>query len=172
MRRPRKGALVAATATPVLFAIFGTALVGGSGLGWFAGLIKPWFLVPLWVFFLVGSLYYVLAAVVLYRVLVHVDEPKGRAVCFAITGCDELGNLFEDGVYFLFFGISVNDEVQLVFPHDLPPFHGIACGRATSGKKRDQDLSALRPFYSARNYSTITFFWQTEQFARPGRANR
>lgn len=47
MRWSRKGALVAATATPLLFAIFGTALVGDSGLGWFAGLVKPWFLVPL-----------------------------------------------------------------------------------------------------------------------------
>jgi tryptophan-rich sensory protein len=65
VRRLRKGPLAAATATPVLFAIFGTALVGGSGLGWFAGLAKPWFLVPLWAFFLVGFLYYVLAAVVL-----------------------------------------------------------------------------------------------------------
>ena len=85
MRRSRKGALVAATATPVLFAVFGTALVGGSGLGWFAGLVKPWFLVPLWAFFLVGFLYYVLAAVVLYRVLVRVDDPRGMAVCLALT---------------------------------------------------------------------------------------
>ena len=43
----RRGPLIAATATPVLFAIFGTALVGGSGLDWYAGLAKPWFLVPL-----------------------------------------------------------------------------------------------------------------------------
>ena len=47
MRRLRKGHLVTATAMPVLFAIFGTALVGGSGLDWYAELAKPWFLVPL-----------------------------------------------------------------------------------------------------------------------------
>lgn len=114
MRRLRKGPLAAATATPVLFAIFGTALVGGSGLGWFAGLAKPWFLVPLWAFFLVGFLYYVLAAVVLYRVLVHVDDPKGRAVSFALTvGVLLLNELWNYGFFGLrstlagFLGIAV-----------------------------------------------------------------
>jgi translocator protein len=85
MRRLRKGPLSIAMATPVLFAIFGAALVGGSGLGWYAGLAKPWFLVPLWAFYLVGLAYYVLATVVLYRVLVHVDDPGGRAASFALT---------------------------------------------------------------------------------------
>lgn len=102
MRRSRKWALVAATATPVLFAIFGTALVGESGLGWFTGLVKPWFLVPLWAFFLVGFLYYVLAAVVLYRILVHIDDPKGRTVSFALTvGVLLLNELWNYG----FFGL-------------------------------------------------------------------
>jgi translocator protein len=85
MRRLRKGPLVTATAMPVLFVIFGTALVGGSGLDWYAELAKPWLLVPLWAFYLVGILYYVLVAVVLYRVLVRVDDPGGKAVCFALT---------------------------------------------------------------------------------------
>jgi benzodiazapine receptor len=85
MHRLRKGSLVVATAMPMLFAIFGSALVGGSGLDWYAKLAKPWFLVPLWVFYLVGILYYVLAAAVLYRVLVNVDDRGGKAVCFALT---------------------------------------------------------------------------------------
>jgi len=106
--------LVAATATPVLFAIFGTALVGGSGLDWYAGLAKPWFLVPLWVFLLVGFLYYVLAAVVLYRVLVHVDDPKGKILSFALTvGVLLLNELWNYGFFGLrstlsgFLGIAV-----------------------------------------------------------------
>ena len=85
MRRSSKGSLVAATAMPVVFAIFGTALVGGSGLGWYAGLVKPWFLAPLWAFYFVGLVYYVLAAIVLYRVLVYIDDPRGKAVSFALT---------------------------------------------------------------------------------------
>ena len=102
MRRLRKGPLVAATVTPVLFAIFGTFLVGGSSLDWYAGLVKPWFLVPLWAFYLVGLVYYVLAAVVLYRVLVHIEDPGGKAVSFALTvGLLLLNELWNYG----FFGL-------------------------------------------------------------------
>ena len=61
VRGLKKGPLLAAVALPVLFAAFGTALVGGSGLDWYAGLDKPRFLVPLRVFYLVGFLYYALA---------------------------------------------------------------------------------------------------------------
>ena len=114
MRRLRKGPLVAAVAMPVLFAIFGAALVGGSGLDWYAGLAKPWFLVPLWAFYLVGLAYYVLAAVVLYRVLVHVDDPRGRAASFALTvGVLLLNELWNYGFFGLrstlagFLGIAV-----------------------------------------------------------------
>jgi benzodiazapine receptor len=85
MRRLRGGPLAVAVAIPVSFALLGAALVGGSGLGWYAGLAKPWFHVPLWAFYLVGLVYYVLGAVVLYRVLVHADDPRGRAVSFALT---------------------------------------------------------------------------------------
>ena len=102
MRRLRKGPLGIAIATPVLFAVFGSALVGGSGLDWYAGLAKPWFLVPLWAFFLVGLAYYVLAAVVLYRVLVHADDPGGKATSFALTvGVLLLNELWNYG----FFGL-------------------------------------------------------------------
>jgi benzodiazapine receptor len=102
VRRLRKGPLFAATATPVLFAMFGGALVGGSGLDWYAGLAKPWFLVPLWAFYLVGLAYYVLMAVVLYRVLVHVDDPGGRVTSFALTvGVLLLNELWNYG----FFGL-------------------------------------------------------------------
>ena len=77
--------MLAAVALPVLFAVFGTALVGGSGLDWYAGLDKPPFLVPLRVFYLVGSLYYALFAVVVYRILARVEDPRGRAVSFGLT---------------------------------------------------------------------------------------
>jgi tryptophan-rich sensory protein len=85
MRRLSKRPLAAAIAIPVSFALLGAALVGGSGLSWYSGLAKPWFLVPLWAFYFVGLVYYVLGAVVLYRVLVRVDDPSGRAISFALT---------------------------------------------------------------------------------------
>ena len=40
---------------------------------------------PLWAFYLVGLAYYVLAAVVLYRVLVHIYDPGGKVASFALT---------------------------------------------------------------------------------------
>ena len=85
VRRLKKGPLLAAVAVPVLFAVFGTVLVGGSGLEWYESLEKPWFLVPLGIFYLVGALYYALFAVVLYRVLSRVEHPRGRALSFGLA---------------------------------------------------------------------------------------
>ena len=106
--------MLAAIALPVLFAAFGTALVGGSGLDWYAGLDKPRFLVPLRVFYLVGFFYYALAAVVLYRVLVRIDDPRGRALSFGLTvGVLLLNELWNYGFFGLrstlagFLGIAV-----------------------------------------------------------------
>ena len=77
-------------------------LGGGSGLEWYAGLAKPRFLVPLRVFYLVGSLYYVLVAVVIYRVLARIEDPRGRAVSFGLTvGVLLLNELWNYG----FFGL-------------------------------------------------------------------
>ena len=51
----------------------------------------------------------------------------------------------DKGVHVIFFRVTVNDQIQLVFPHDLPPFHGIAYGHATSGKKRAEPVLAHYP---------------------------
>jgi translocator protein len=81
----KKGPLLAAVALPVLFAVFGTVLVGGSGLEWYGELKKPWFLVPLGIFYLVGPLYYVLFAVVLYRVLSRLGDTRARALSLGLA---------------------------------------------------------------------------------------
>jgi translocator protein len=114
VRGLRKGPLLAAIALPVLFAAVGTALVGGSGLDWYAELDKPRFLVPLRVFYLVGFFYYALATVVLYRVLVRIDDPLGRALSFGLTvGVLLLNELWNYGFFGLrstlagFLGIAV-----------------------------------------------------------------
>lgn len=73
--------------TCVLFALFGAALVGESLGTWYGALDKPWFLVPLWAFYIVGSVYYVLFATVLYRILVHVEDRGGRAAALALAIC-------------------------------------------------------------------------------------
>ncbi len=48
---------------------------------------KPWFLVPLWAFYIVGAAYYVLFATVLYRILVYVEDCEGKAASLALTIC-------------------------------------------------------------------------------------
>jgi len=50
----------------VLCALFSGALVGGNGVGWFAKLDKPRFIVPLWTFYLVELAYYAGGAAVLF----------------------------------------------------------------------------------------------------------
>jgi|SRR5215207_11209834 len=97
MRQLRKGSLFAAEAIPVLF-----ALVGGNGVGWFARLDKPRFLIPLWMFCLVALGYYAGCAAVLYRILVYDDDRRGElaslAMIIILMLLNELWN-------YLFFGL-------------------------------------------------------------------
>lgn len=102
MRGLRKGPLLGAVAACVLVALFGATLVGEALGGWYEGLEKPWFLVPLWAFYVVGALYYAAFAAVLYRVFVHVQDRRGRFVCLALILCVMLSN--ELWNYF-FFGL-------------------------------------------------------------------
>src|SRR5215210_2870244 len=71
-------------------------------------------LVPLWAFYFVGLVYYVLGAVVIYRVLVHVEDPGGKAASFALAvGLLLLNELWNYGFFGLrstlagFLGIAV-----------------------------------------------------------------
>jgi tryptophan-rich sensory protein len=87
VRSLRIRALLVSVTTCVLFALFGAALVGGSLGTWYGALDKPWFLVPLWVFYIVGAVYYVLFATVLYRILVYVEDRGEKAASLALTIC-------------------------------------------------------------------------------------
>jgi benzodiazapine receptor len=103
VRSLRIGPLLVAIAICVLFALFGTALVGESLGTWYAALEKPWFLVPLWVFYIIGFVYYVLFATVLYRILTHVDDRRGRVITLMLT----ISVLFLNEVWnYGFFGLE------------------------------------------------------------------
>ena len=103
MRRLRIGPLLAAMAICVVFALFGNALIGESLGNWSGALDKPWFLVPLWVFYIVGFLYYVLFATVLYRILTRVEDRRGRVTALALT----LSALFLNELWnYRFFGLE------------------------------------------------------------------
>jgi benzodiazapine receptor len=84
VRSLRIGPLLVAMAVCVLFALFGTALTGESLGNWYEALDRPWFLIPLWTFGIVGAIYCVLFATVLYRILVHVDD-YGRFTSLVLT---------------------------------------------------------------------------------------
>ena len=76
----------------VLFALLGGALAGEALGTWYRGLEKPWFLVPLWAFYVVGVLYYLVFATVLYRLIVHKEDRRWRAIFLALTICVMLLN--------------------------------------------------------------------------------
>ena len=102
MRQLRKGPLFAAVAIPVLFALFGGALIGGNGVGWFAKLDKPRSSYRCGRFNLVGLGYYAGCAAVPYRILDYVHDRRGEIVSLApiiiVMLLNELWN-------YLFFGL-------------------------------------------------------------------
>jgi tryptophan-rich sensory protein len=103
VRSLRIGSLLVAIALCVLFALFGAALIGESLGNWYGSLDKPWFLVPLWAFGIVGAVYYILFATVLYRILVHVRDRRGKLVSLVLTA----GVLFLNELWnFGFFGLK------------------------------------------------------------------
>lgn len=102
-RRFRKRALLLAISACALFAALGGVLVGDSLGDWYEDLRKPWFLVPLPVFYLVGAAYYALFAVVLYRILTQVEDRRGRAVCLSLALLVMLSNELWN---FFFFGLE------------------------------------------------------------------
>jgi len=87
VRSLRMGPLLVAIAICVLFTLFGNALIGESLGTWYETLDKPWFLIPLWAFYIVGAVYYLLFATVLYRILVYVEDRGGKAASLALTIC-------------------------------------------------------------------------------------
>jgi translocator protein len=85
MAKKKAFSLVVSVAACVSFAALGGLLVGDSLGGWFDDLEKPWFLVPLWFFYLVGGLYYLLFATVLYRIFLLVEDRRGRILCLTLA---------------------------------------------------------------------------------------
>jgi len=103
VRSLRIGPLLVAITMCVLFAIFGNALIGESLGTWYDTLDKPWFLIPLWASYIVGAVYYLLFATVLYRILVHVDDRRGRVTALALI----VSVLFLNELWnYVFFGLE------------------------------------------------------------------
>ena len=65
--------------------LLGTGLVGTGVETWYVNLEKPAFLVPIWGFYLVGVLYYVLFGVVIYRIAAYIDDTAQRRRLLRLT---------------------------------------------------------------------------------------
>jgi benzodiazapine receptor len=94
---------LSAIAVCALFALFGAALMGEPLGDWYSGLDKPRFLAPLWAFGIVGAVYYLLFATILYRILVHVGDRREKVTSLALT----IGVLFLNELWnYGFFGLE------------------------------------------------------------------
>lgn len=93
-------ALAAAIGLSLVMAVFGTVLVGDSLKTWYPTIRHPRFEPPLWGFVLVGLVVYVIDAIVLYRLLVVIDDSAIRVVALATLVAVMLGNELWNAVLF------------------------------------------------------------------------
>ncbi len=73
-------ALVVAVVVCVAMALLGGLLTGNSLKGWYAGLAKPRWQIPLWAFVAIGLIGYVMDAVILYRLLSFAHDSAGKVI--------------------------------------------------------------------------------------------
>lgn len=106
--RQRRRALWISAGSCLFFAVAGNLLVGEPLSNWYAALQKPWFLIPIWLFVLVGLLYYGLMGVILYRIQRAVEPPANRPVVLGIglvvMALNELWNYLFFGLQSTFYG--------------------------------------------------------------------
>ncbi len=86
----------------LLFSIGGNLFVGDALTTWYADLEKPWYLVPLWFFIIIGVLYYVMSGVIFYR-LFHLTKASSlRSSAIVLVFFMLIGNELWN---YLFFGM-------------------------------------------------------------------
>lgn len=101
MRQLRQHPLATAIVTCLATIALGTLLVGDGLETWYPTLEKPKFLIPLWAFYLVGVLYYLMFGTVIFRILTRVEPIRVQrrllSLAISIMLLNELWN-------FVFFG--------------------------------------------------------------------
>lgn len=96
-------ALWTSIAICLVFAIAGNLLIGEPLSTWYAALQKPWFLIPLWLFVIVGLLYYGLMGVIFYRLQRYVSPIASRRL---LVGVGLVVMALNEGWNYLFFGLQ------------------------------------------------------------------
>ncbi len=59
--------LIKAILIVIFFAVLGSLLIGDALNIWFVEIKKPWYSIPLWSWFVIGGLYYLMAIIILYK---------------------------------------------------------------------------------------------------------
>lgn len=83
MSNLQKRPLLRAIVICAILALWGSLLVGDALETWYPTLIKPTWLVPLSVFYVVGVLYYLLFTFVLYRILTRIKVQQASRTAFS-----------------------------------------------------------------------------------------
>src|SRR5690606_2181072 len=86
----------------IVFAVIGALLTGDALEGWFTQLIHPWFSLPIQAWYVVGVLYYLMAIIILTRILNRTQKPLGSKAFWLSIGM-LAGNEFWN---YLFFGLE------------------------------------------------------------------
>jgi len=86
----------------VAMAVLGGLLAGNALKTWFANLVKPRFQIPMWLFYIVGAIVYIMDGIILYRLIEFVQVPQAKVV--AITALLVV-MLFNELWNYAFFGL-------------------------------------------------------------------
>lgn len=95
--------LTTALVSCVVMALLGGALSGRGLETWYPSLEKPAFLIPLWGFYGVGVLYYLLFGTVIWRILVYVNSTSLKQRLLVLTVAIMVLN---EAWNFVFFGMK------------------------------------------------------------------
>lgn len=94
--------------------VVGASAIGGMATGpsiptWYAGIAKPWFTPPNWVFGPVWTVLYAMLAYAFWRVLQGASAERGRAILLFLVqiGLNALWSV-------VFFGLRAPDAAQIV----------------------------------------------------------
>jgi len=107
-------ALCFALGITLFVAILGNIFIGKDHLNWFKSLQKPRILVPMFIFYIVGPLFYLICGTILYRTLEGGLAEKQSLSVFILTIAvlvlNEVWNIFFFGLkssYYGFIGVVV-----------------------------------------------------------------
>ena len=103
-----KKALLISIGSILVIAILGNIFIGDALTSWYLSLTKPWFLVPLWFFIVIGIIYYIMGGTLLYRAQIYINDTKSKSnsilLIYTMLVANEIWNYIFFGLRNLFLG--------------------------------------------------------------------